>query len=358
MGWETLLTSVAGKIDQELQLKVEYLLAENRILRDQIAGRPRFTDAQRITLATIGARLGKTALEKIASIVTPETILRWHRKLVAQKFDTSDQRQARTPGRPPVDSAVVEQVTSLARDNPTWGYLRIAGAINALGSSISHQTVKNVLEDHGIDPSPKRKNTISWADFIKSHTDCLLATDFFTTEVWTALGLVTHYVLFFIHVQSRKVYLAGITPNPNDAWMRQAARNLTTNDCNLAEKCRYLIRDRDAKLSSGFDMILRSAGIEPLALPPRSPNLNAFAERFVLSIKTECLDRMIFFGEASLRHAITEYIEHYHHERTHQGKENLLLFPQPPSDPSPRDGPIKCKHRLGGLLKFYYREAA
>jgi transposase InsO family protein len=358
MGWETLLTSVAGKIDQELQLKVEYLLAENRILRDQIMSRPRFTDAQRINLATLGAKLGKNALEKIASIVTPETILRWHRKLVAQKFDTSDQRQARTPGRPPVDSAVVEQVTSLARDNPTWGYLRIAGAFSQLGNRISHQTVKNILEDHGIDPSPRRKNTTSWADFIKSHTDCLLATDFFTTEVWTAFGLVTYYCLFFIHVESRKVWIAGITPNPNDAWMRQVARNLTTNGCNLLEKCRYLIRDRDSKFSSGFDMIFRSAGIEPTPLPPRSPNLNAFAERFVQSIKTECLDRMIFFGEASLHHAVTEYIEHYHHERTHQGKENRLLFPLHPADPSPHDRPVHCRKRLGGLLKFYCRQAA
>jgi putative transposase len=366
MGWETLLTCVAGKIDRELRLKVEYLVAENRILRHQIRGRPRFTDAQRITLATIGKKLSRESLEAVASIVTPDTILRWHRKLVAQKFDTSEQRRARMPGRPSVDSAVVEQIVTLARDNPTWGYLRIAGAISTLGSRISHQSVKNILVDHGIDPAPDRKGKTNWADFIKSHADCLLATDFFTTEVWTAFGLVTHYVLFFIHVQSRKVYLTGITPNPNDAWMRQAARNLTSGGCDLLAKCRYLIRDRDARFSSGFDMIIRSAGIEPLALPPRSPNLNAFAERFVRSIKHECLDRMIFFGEVSPHHAVGEYVEHYHHERTHQGKDNRLLFPLHPSDPSPRDGPpavsrvepVCCRKRLGGMLKFYCRQAA
>ncbi len=199
-----------------------------------------------------------------------------------------------------------------------------------------------------------------------AHTDCLPATDFFTTEVWTACGLVNHYCLFFIHLGSRKIHIAGITRNPNDAWMRQAARNLTGGGCDLVAKCQYLIRDRDAKFSAGFDMILRSAGIEPLALPPRSPNLNAFAERFVRSIKDECLDRMIFFGEASLQHAVSEYVEHYHHERTHQGKDNLLLFPQHLSDPLPRDGsiavspvePLACTERLGGLLKFYRREAA
>jgi putative transposase len=141
-----------------------------------------------------------------------------------------------------------------------------------LGNEISHQTVKNILAEHGIDPAPRRKNITSWSDFIKSHTDCLLATDFFTTEVWTALGLVTHYVLFFIHIQSRKVHLAGITPNPTDAWMRQAARNLTMTGCNIVGKCRYLIRDRDAKFTAGFDMIFAAAGIETLKLPARSPN--------------------------------------------------------------------------------------
>jgi putative transposase len=358
MGWEKLLAFVAGKIDQELQAKIEYLVAENRILRDQLKSRPRFTDAQRIMLATLGAKLGKTALEQIASIVTPETILRWHRSLVAAKFDTSDRQKTKSPGRPPTDPAVVELVLKLAKENPSWGYLRIAGAMAELGNEISHQTVKNILTEHGIDPAPRRKNTISWSDFIKSHADCLLATDFFTTEVWTALGLVTHYVLFFIHVQSRKVYFAGITPNPTDAWMRQVARNLTMIGCETIGRCRYLIHDRDTKFSEGFCMIFRAAGIEPLKLPPQSPNLNAYAERFVKSIKDECLDRMIFFGQPSLEHAVTQFIEHYHGERPHQSRDNKILFPQHPSDSAPRDGPIRCRQRLGGMLKFYYKEAA
>jgi putative transposase len=189
-------------------------------------------------------KLGKVASEQV------DTILRWHRKFVAAKFDTSNERKPKTVGRPPMDPALVQHVIRLAKENPTWGYLRIAGALGALGKNVSHQTVKNILEEHGIDPAPRRKNTVSWSDFIKSHTDCLLATDFFTTEVWTTLGLVTHYVLFFIHIQSRKVYLGGITPNPTDAWMRQTARNLTSSGCDLIGKCRYLIRDRDYKVHS------------------------------------------------------------------------------------------------------------
>jgi putative transposase len=163
MGWEKLLAWVAGKIDQELQAKIEYLVAENRILREQLQGRPRFTDAQRITLATVGAKLGKAGLEQIASIVTPDTILRWHRKLVAAKFDGSDRRDYKSAGRPPTDPALVELVVKLAKENATWGYMRIAGAMAELGNEVSHQTVKNILADHGIDPAPRRKDTTSRA---------------------------------------------------------------------------------------------------------------------------------------------------------------------------------------------------
>ncbi len=357
-GWEKILAWVAGRIDHQLQLKIEYLTAENKILRDQLSGRRRLNDAQRATLATIGKKLGRKLLQDVASIVTPDTILRWHRQLVARKFDTSDRRAAAVPGRPPTDPAAVMQVLRLANENPAWGYRRITGALAAIGHGLSHQTVKNILEEHGIDPVPMRKRKTDWSDFIKSHADCLLATDFFTTEVWTACGLVTYYVLFFIHVASRKVYFGGITANPTNAWMKQAARNLTMSGCDLLSRCRYLLHDRDTKFSSGFDMIFRAAGIEPLALPPQSPNLNAFAERFVRSIKSECLDRMIFFGEAPLRHAVTQYIEHYHSERPHQGKQNRLLFPALTDTDYPRDGPVQCRERLGGLLKFYYKEAA
>jgi putative transposase len=210
-------------------------VAENRILRSQVSSRLQLDDEQRIALATVGKPLGRAVLEKLCTIVTPETLLRWHRELVASKFDSSDRRASRSFGRPPTDPHVVELVLRMAHANPSWGYRRIVGALKDLGTHVSHQTVKNLLTEHGIDPAPRRKNTVSWADFITSHSDCLLATDFFATGVWTAFGLVTYYVLFFIHVGTRKVYVAGITRNPTDAWMRQVARNLTSAGDTLFE---------------------------------------------------------------------------------------------------------------------------
>jgi len=192
------------------------------------------------------------------------------------------------------------------------------------------------------------------------HKDVLVACDFFTKEVWTLGGLATYYVLFFIHVASRKVYVAGMTINPNEQWMKQIARNLTMAGGSFLEGMKYLVLDRDAKFAASFRSILESAGVECLRLPPRSPNLNSFAERFVRSIKEECLDNLILFGEASLQRAVAQFVEHYHGERPHQGKGNIILFPAHPRDgaDAPRAGPVLCNERLGGLLKFYYRNAA
>jgi putative transposase len=297
-------------------------------------------------------------LDRLCTIVTPDTPLRWHRDLVARKFDSSHKRAPRLPGRPATDQRLVELVLRMTRENSTWGYRRIVGALKPLGVEISHQTVKTILAEHGIDPAPRCKGTVSWSSFIKSHTDCVLATDFFTAKVWTALGLVTYYVLCFIHVGTRKVYLAGITRNPTDAWMRQVARNLTSSGDDLTSKRRYLIRDRDTKFTSGFDMVFKSIGIEALKLPARSPNLNASAERFVRSIKEECIDRMSFFGEPMLRHAVELHLVHYHTERPHQGLENTISFPAAVEPDTPANGTVECRERLGGLLRFCHRRSA
>jgi putative transposase len=181
-------------------------------------------------------------------------------------------------------------------------------------------------------------------------------TDFFTAEVLTLRGLVTYYVLIFIYLESRRVYIAGITDHPNEAWMKQIARNATMEGCGALRDCRYLLHDRDTKFTRSFRAIVASGGVEPLALPARSPNLNAHAERWVRSVKEECLSKVILFGERSLRRALSNYVDHFHGERNHQGKGNVLLFPR--ATDWPREGPVRCRERLGGLLRYYHREAA
>jgi putative transposase len=198
MDWKTLLAYITGSVDQELLLRNEYLVTENRILRNQIKGCVRLSDGERTTLAEIGQRLGKQGLQDVAKIVKPDTILGWHRTLVAQKFDGSQQRKA--AGRPTIAQEVEALVVRMARENRSWGYARIAGALANLGHTVSDQTVGNILKRHGLPPAPERKTTTTWKEFIRTHMDVLVATDFFTAEVWTLGGLVTYYVLFFIHL--------------------------------------------------------------------------------------------------------------------------------------------------------------
>jgi putative transposase len=228
MNWKILLAYITGTVDQDLLLRNEYLVTENRILRHQIKGRVRLSDGERTTLADMGHKLGKQALEEVATIVTPDTILAWHRRLVAQKFDGSQQRKA--PGRPRIDPEVEALVVRMARENRSWGCDRIVGALANLGYTISDQTVGNILKRHGISPVPERKTTTTWKEFIHMHMDMLVATDFFTAEVWTLGGLVTYDVLFFLHLGSRKVYVAGGTPHPHEAWMVPVARNVTMQE--------------------------------------------------------------------------------------------------------------------------------
>jgi transposase InsO family protein len=355
MDWKTLLAYITGSVDQELLLRNEYLVTENRLLRQQIKGRVHLTDAERRSLAEIGKQLGKKALAEVAHIVKPDTIFGWHRTLVAQKFDGSHQRKA--PGRPMIDQELEALTVRMAKENRSWGYDRIVGALANLGLTVSDQTVGNVLKRHGIAPAPERKTTTTWKEFIRTHMDVLVATDFFTAEVWTLGGLVTYYVLFFIHLGSRQVHVAGVTAHPDARWMVQIARNVTMADWGFLVPGQYLIHDRDGKYCPAFQHILDAAGIKRVPLPPRSPNLNAYAERWVRSVKEECLSRVLLFGKASLRHVLTQYVEHFHHERNHQGKGNVLLFPTVSPDAA-QQGPMQCRERLGGLLKYYTRAAA
>src|SRR5437879_10313424 len=354
MDWKQLLAYITGTVDQELLLRNEYLVTENRILRNQMKGRLRLSDGERKVLAAIGKKLGKQALKDVATIVKPDTILGWHRQLVAQKCDGSPQRKA--PGRPMIDPELEALIIRMAQENRSWGYDRIVGALANLGLTVSDQTVGNVLKRHGIAPAPERKTTTTWKEFIRTHMDVLVATDFFTAEVWTLGGLVTYYILFFIHLGSRKVHIAGMTPHPTAAWMMQIARNMTMEQWGFLSPGQYLIHDRDDTFCPAFQRLIDEAGVKRMPLPPRSPNLNAYAERWVRSVKEECLSRLILCGEASLRHALTQYGAHFHHERNHQGKGNVLLFPAVSRD-TESQGTKQCRERLGGLLKYYTCDA-
>ena len=196
---------------------------------------------------------------------------------------------------------------------------------------------------------------ISWHHFIKSHENVLAACDFFTTEVITKAGLITCYVLFFIHIGTRKIHIAGITTHPDEKWMKQMARNISMADIGFLSGCRYLIHDRDSKFCHSFQKILQSVSIKPIRLPPKSPNLKAFAERWVRSVKEECLSKLVLFGQQGLEHALREYVAHYHQERNHQGLENRIPFPSDTCRPDRITGEIVCKSRLNRLLKYYYR---
>jgi hypothetical protein len=231
------------------------------------------------------------------------------------------------------------------------------GRIDAFGLTTSHQTVGNILKRHGMPPALERKQTTTWTACIRTHMDVLVATDFFTADGWTLTGLVTYYVLFFIHLPSRKVHVAGITLHPDQAWIMQIARNVTMEEWGHLSPGQFLIHDRDGKCCAAFQRIIDTTGVTRVPLPLCSPNLNADAEHWVRSVPEEALSRLILFGERSLWHALSAYGAHYHQERPHQGQGNVVLMPAPEHVRHCRN-PIRCHEKLGGLLKYYDREAA
>jgi putative transposase len=329
---------------------------ENQVLKSKLPnGRLRLTDTEGRRLAKLAHPLSRKQLRDTATIATPDTLMRWYNRLVAQKFDGSQKRNKL--GRPRVSDEIEALVLRMANDNPTWGYHRIQGSLANLGHRVDKITVRNILRRHHIDPAPKRRQGgMSWSQFLKMHWEMLAATDFFTVEVATWHRLVTYYVLVVMELSTRGVHLAGITPRPNDAFMMQCARQLTEHfDGFLLDK-RYFIHDRDTKFTAAFDQYMRNQGVESLVLPPQSPHLNAHCERFMRSIKEEALGQMIFLGEDSLRYAIHHYLTHYHSERNHQGLDNQLIAPEPAVGAP--TGEVRRRERLGGLLSYYYREAA
>jgi putative transposase len=230
------------------------------------------------------------------------------------------------------------------------------GALLNLGHDVGRGTIVEILKNAGIEPSPDRKQGLSWEEFLKRHWDVIAATDFFTVEVWTLGGLVRYHVLFVIQIATRKVHIAGIIPEPDGEWMKQIARNLT--DCVDGFLVGYerLIHDQGKPFTREFRETLAAGGVKPLRLPRRSPDLNAYAERWVRTIKENCLDQMLLIGESSLRRVVGEFVEHYNTERAHQGLENKII--EPKFDEIPTEGEVKRQSRLGEMLNYYYRKAA
>jgi putative transposase len=345
---QTLLLTLSGFLHRHQTDVIAYLVEENRVLKEQLKGRRlRLTDDQRRRLAAKGKRIGRLALNRVATIVTPDTIMRWHRRLIAAKWTYKTERV----GRPGLMMKIKSLIVRMATDNPSWGYCRIQGELKSVGHRVASTTVAKVLKDNGIKPAPDRPS--SWRSFLKAHWGQIAATDFFAVEVWTPRGLQTYYALFVIDLKSRRVQVAGITTTPNEGFMAQVARNWTDCVDGFLRDHRILICDRDTKFTAQFQAALKAAGVDVVFTPIMAPNCNAFAERWVLSIKSECLNRMIFFGERSLRRAIDEYVAHYNAERSHQGIGNDRIQ----SAPSTGVGEIECTDRLGGLLKHYRRAA-
>lgn len=346
---QILLATFAGWTNRHQAQVIEYLLEENRVLKEQLGKkRLRLTDDQRRRLAAKGHSLGRRLLAKIATIVTPDTILRWHHKLISMKWTYTSRRV----GRPGIMKEIRALIVRMATDNSGWGYTRIVGELKKLDHTVARTTIANTLKAHGIPPSTERPST--WSSFLKTHADVICTTDFFTTEVWTARGLITHYVLFVIHHATRVAHIAGITTNPDSAFMAQAARNLTDSFVGFLRNRRYLILNNDSLFTDRFKQTLEDAGVKIVRTGYRSPNMNAFAERWVRSIKTECLRKIIPFGYQSLERSVSSYVAHYNSHRPHQALGNT-----PISDPTDGGtGEVMVDERLGGLLKHYYRSAA
>ena len=350
---EPLVARIHKLFRSEMALENDFLRLENKILRSKLGKRVPLNDNERGMLVKHGLRI-RERLGEVISIVKPETLLSWHRRMKKKKwtFDNTPNKK----GRPRISADTESLAVKIAEEN-TWGYHRISGEMKKLGHKLCSTTVKNILEKHGIPPVPFRKG-MSWKKFIQSHMDVLWAGDFFTEEVWTMKGLVTFYVLFFIHLGSRRVHIAGCTPKPNYVWTSQQARNFSMLLDEIPEKCRYIIHDRDNSFLP-FDFVIKSEGIKIVKTPPQTPMCNAFAERFVREAR-ETLTNIIPLGESHFRHVLKCIEQHHNRERPHQGIDNLIPIDfDYPKKPATLES-IRCKSSLGGLLNHYYinKEAA
>jgi transposase InsO family protein len=340
--WLALLARSSAAKDVEILV----LRHENAILR-RANPRPRMDWADRATLASLVRLLPRHLARH--RLVSPATILAWHRRLVARHWTYPNRT-----GRPPLDPAVAALVEQMARDNPSWGYTRIQGELRGLGHRISASTIRRILKRLGIPPAPARRDCTTWRRFVTSQASTMLACDFFHVDC--ALTLQRLYVFLVLEVGSRYVHILGVTPNPDGPWTSQQARNLLMELGERADQFKVLIRDRAGQFTEAFDAVLADAGITVCKIPPRSPQANAYAERFVGTVRSEVTDRLLILGEQHLRRTLDEYVRHYNGRRPHR---SLDLQPPRPDRPAVDSTYQRIKRRpiLGGLITEYERAA-
>jgi transposase InsO family protein len=357
-----IIATIAYAINARMARRIDYLMEEVRILRETYAeatGQKRiaFTDDQRRRLAVKGKALTPEERKQCYQIVQPSTILSWFRKLAGTRYDSFKQRKK--PGRPRKPNEIRELVIRLAQENLGWGYTKIRDALRNLKIEVGRSKVANIWAEAGIEPVPERTRKRTWKRFIRSHWETLDACDFFAVEAFGIFGTVRIMVFFVVELRTRAVHIAGIRINPDGAWMSQIARNLVDPEDGFLRNASHLIHDRDPLFTKAWSALLNSSGVKSVRIPASSPNCNPHAERFVRTIRTECLDHFVIFGERCLRELLREFVTHYHGERFHQGLGGRLVVPRVVSDnDNAVTDTVQCRSRLGGLLNYYHREAA
>jgi transposase len=328
------------------------LEVENAVLRHQLSvlrrtvKRPELRRRDRVVLAVASGLLPRERWS--AFIVTPQTLLRWQRELVRRKWTY----QRRRTGRPPLELDVRELILRLARENPRWGCVRIQGELRKLGVRAGATTIRMLIRRHGLGPAPRRSGP-SWTEFLRAQAQGILACDFFTVET---VSMRTMYALFWIEHGSRRVHLAGVTANPDCVWMTQQARNLAIEE--RLEHTRFLIHDRDTKFCGPFDTIIRSEGVRVIETPLQAPKANAIAERWVRTVRNDCLDHLLIVGRRHLEQILRVYLKHYNGARPHRSLSLATPAGQPPAARGSPPAQVCRRDLLGGVIHEYYAAAA